>query len=445
MGSPGPDQGYIWSSRRCSRASCTWPSGEHEDDGDGRCRRGGAEAGLVLSAGRRWSTTCASRSPSGASSTSRRPRTSSTLRASCSRASHNLAPLPRAAGGRRRRPESGLRQTPAQVDEAHGRLAVAARRLSEPRPHQTAATSLPVRAEGRRYPGLMPSAAARPLRSVADRLPARRATPTRPWPTGCSPAHGRRDAPADRGHRRRAQPARADRQRARDARVARPRLGRRAGAPERPGRPLPRRRRQARGQRRRPTAATAPPSWCRRGPRSGAASPATTASAATGTSAPVRDAPCASASPTTGATGWHDLVRGDVAFENADIEDFVVLRSNGDPMFLLANAVDDADMGITHVIRGEDHVNSTPKYLLLQQALGCTQPEAFAHMPLLVNEQPQEALEASRRRVDGRLPRPRLPARGAWPTTSPCSAGARPTASRSARSPRSSSCTGWRT
>jgi glutamyl-tRNA synthetase len=90
--------------------------------------------------------------------------------------------------------------------------------------------------------------------------------------------------------------------------------------------------------------------------------------------------------PDGGATGWTDLIRGEVSFEHENIEDFVVLRSNGAPMFLLANAFDDADMAITHVIRGEDHVNSTPKYLLLQKALELPQPEAFAHMPLLVNE-----------------------------------------------------------
>ena len=90
--------------------------------------------------------------------------------------------------------------------------------------------------------------------------------------------------------------------------------------------------------------------------------------------------------PREGRTGWDDLVRGEVSFANADLEDFVVLRGNGAPMFLLANAFDDADMGITHVIRGEDHVNSTPKYLLLVDALGMARPEAFAHMPLLVNE-----------------------------------------------------------
>ena len=90
--------------------------------------------------------------------------------------------------------------------------------------------------------------------------------------------------------------------------------------------------------------------------------------------------------PREGRTAWTDLVRGEVSFANADLEDFVVLRGNGHPMFLLANAFDDADMGITHVIRGEDHVNSTPKYLLLVDALGLARPTAFAHMPLLVNE-----------------------------------------------------------
>ena len=91
--------------------------------------------------------------------------------------------------------------------------------------------------------------------------------------------------------------------------------------------------------------------------------------------------------PAEGRTGWTDLVRGEISFANTDIEDFVVVRGNGAPMFLLANSFDDADMAITHVIRGEDHVNSTPKYLLLREALGLGVPQAFAHLPLLVNEQ----------------------------------------------------------
>ncbi len=100
--------------------------------------------------------------------------------------------------------------------------------------------------------------------------------------------------------------------------------------------------------------------------------------------------------PDSGATGWTDLIRGEVRFEHANLEDFVLLRSSGAPTFLLANAVDDADMAITHVIRGEDHVNGTPKYLLIRGALGSGVP-AFAHMPLLVN---QGRKKLSKRRDD---------------------------------------------
>lgn len=98
-----------------------------------------------------------------------------------------------------------------------------------------------------------------------------------------------------------------------------------------------------------------------------------------------------------GTTGWTDLVRGEVSFDHAALEDFVLLRSNGAPMFLLANALDDAHMGITHVIRGEDHVNGTPKYLMILRALGLDEPTAFAHMPLLVN---QGRKKLSKRRDD---------------------------------------------
>jgi glutamyl-tRNA synthetase len=91
--------------------------------------------------------------------------------------------------------------------------------------------------------------------------------------------------------------------------------------------------------------------------------------------------------PDEGTTGFDDLVRGEVSFENANLEDFVLLRSNGIPIFLLANVVDDADMGITHVVRGEEHVNGTPKYLLIAEALGLGYRPVFAHLPVLVNEQ----------------------------------------------------------
>ena len=90
--------------------------------------------------------------------------------------------------------------------------------------------------------------------------------------------------------------------------------------------------------------------------------------------------------PDEGTTSFTDVVRGEVTFENKTIEDFVLLRSTGMPMFLLSNAYDDALMGITHVVRGEDHVPGTPKYLLLRDALDLGRPQVFAHLPMLVNE-----------------------------------------------------------
>ena len=87
-----------------------------------------------------------------------------------------------------------------------------------------------------------------------------------------------------------------------------------------------------------------------------------------------------------GTTVVHDLVRGDVSFDNALIEDFVLLRGNGSPMFLLANVVDDLAMGITHVIRAEEHLSNTPKQQMIWEALGA-QPPVWGHVPLLVNEQ----------------------------------------------------------
>ena len=92
-------------------------------------------------------------------------------------------------------------------------------------------------------------------------------------------------------------------------------------------------------------------------------------------------------SPDEGSTSFEDLVRGEVTVENRTLEDFVLLRSSGTPTFLLANIVDDADMGITHVVRGEEHVNGTPKYLCLADALGLDYRPVFAHLPVLVNEQ----------------------------------------------------------
>jgi len=81
-----------------------------------------------------------------------------------------------------------------------------------------------------------------------------------------------------------------------------------------------------------------------------------------------------------------DSIRGDVIFDTNELEDFIIRRSNGTPVFLVANAVDDADMGITHVIRGEDLLNTTPKVILMWEALDYGQPPEYAHLPLLVGE-----------------------------------------------------------
>lgn len=101
--------------------------------------------------------------------------------------------------------------------------------------------------------------------------------------------------------------------------------------------------------------------------------------------------------PDEGATAFDDVIRGHISFENEDLEDFVIVRSNGVPMFLVANTIDDADMGITHVIRGEDLINVTPKVLLMRRALGIEGVPVFAHLPLIVNEKRQKL---SKRRDD---------------------------------------------
>jgi len=83
----------------------------------------------------------------------------------------------------------------------------------------------------------------------------------------------------------------------------------------------------------------------------------------------------------TGTTSWKDLV-GDktVTFENKDIEDFIILKKDGYPTYHLANVIDDYLMHVTHVIRGEDWIPSTPKHIMLYEALGWDHPE-FAHVP----------------------------------------------------------------
>ena len=84
-----------------------------------------------------------------------------------------------------------------------------------------------------------------------------------------------------------------------------------------------------------------------------------------------------------GRTAFADQVHGDIAFDNANIEDFVILRSDAQPTYHLSVVVDDIDMEITHVIRGDDHISNTPKQILLYEAWGASAP-TFAHVPLIM-------------------------------------------------------------
>lgn len=79
---------------------------------------------------------------------------------------------------------------------------------------------------------------------------------------------------------------------------------------------------------------------------------------------------------------FEDLIRGPQRFDSGDIGDFVVRRTDGTPAFFFSNAVDDAEMGITHVLRGEDHLSNTPRQLLLLEALGLPAPR-YGHLPLI--------------------------------------------------------------
>lgn len=86
-----------------------------------------------------------------------------------------------------------------------------------------------------------------------------------------------------------------------------------------------------------------------------------------------------------GSTHWADLVQGDITIDNKQIEPFALLRSNGTPTYHLSVVADDIFQAVTHVIRGDDHINNTPKQILLYRALGATVPH-FGHLPLILNE-----------------------------------------------------------
>ncbi len=98
-------------------------------------------------------------------------------------------------------------------------------------------------------------------------------------------------------------------------------------------------------------------------------------------------------SPDIGVTVFEDLVRGEVSFKNEDLDDLVIMRSDGTATYNLVVAIDDAALGISHVIRGEDHLSNTPKQIQIYLALGKDVP-VFAHLPLI--QGPDKALLSKR-------------------------------------------------
>jgi len=87
--------------------------------------------------------------------------------------------------------------------------------------------------------------------------------------------------------------------------------------------------------------------------------------------------------PLDGVTAFDDLIKGPISFENSELDDLIIQRSDGTPTYNFVVVVDDASMGITTVIRGDDHVNNTPRQILLYQALGSPVPR-FAHVPMIL-------------------------------------------------------------
>jgi glutamyl-tRNA synthetase len=87
--------------------------------------------------------------------------------------------------------------------------------------------------------------------------------------------------------------------------------------------------------------------------------------------------------PESGEVVIEDLIKGRVVFQNTELDDLIILRADGTPTYNFCVVVDDADMGITHVVRGDDHVNNTPRQINILKALGVT-PPAYAHVPMIL-------------------------------------------------------------
>ncbi len=113
--------------------------------------------------------------------------------------------------------------------------------------------------------------------------------------------------------------------------------------------------------------------------------------------------------PDSGDVGWNDLVKGPISFSNAELDDLVIARGDGVPTYNFAVVVDDIDMAITHVLRGDDHVNNTPRQINIYRALGAPLPQ-FGHLPMILGPDGQKlskrhgAVSVLQYRDDGFLP-----------------------------------------
>ena len=93
--------------------------------------------------------------------------------------------------------------------------------------------------------------------------------------------------------------------------------------------------------------------------------------------------------PTVGTVAWDDQVKGRIEISNAELDDFIIARADGTPTYNFCVVVDDWDMGITHVIRGDDHVNNTPRQINVLQALGASVPQ-YAHLSMILGDDGQK-------------------------------------------------------
>lgn len=93
--------------------------------------------------------------------------------------------------------------------------------------------------------------------------------------------------------------------------------------------------------------------------------------------------------PLTGSVAWDDAVKGRIEFQNEELDDLIIARPDGSPTYNFCVVVDDWDMNITHVIRGDDHVNNTPRQINILQALNAPLP-VYGHLPMILNEDGQK-------------------------------------------------------